>query len=85
MNQDKIIHNLRNPLNTIAMNAELGKLLVQKNPEPEKLLNIFDIILKECKSCSEQLTLLRQTNPSEQSATDILASIGHPSNPPSDD
>jgi hypothetical protein len=59
MNRGKIIHNIRNPLNTIAMNAELGKLSLQKNADPTKLLAIFDIILRECRSCSEQLALLK--------------------------
>jgi hypothetical protein len=59
MNRGKIINNIRNPLNTIAMNAELGKLSLQKNADPTKLLAIFDIILRECRSCSEQLALLK--------------------------
>lgn len=61
MNPEKIIHDIRNPLNTISMNAELGKLTVQRNPDPQKLTAIFEIILKECRICSDQLALLKES------------------------
>lgn len=61
MNPEKIIHDIRNPLNTISMNAELGKLTLQRNPDPQKLVAIFEIILKECRICSDQLALLKES------------------------
>lgn len=77
MNSNKIIHDIRNPLNTIAMNAELGKLSLQKNGDIDKALSIFDTILKECHLCSERLSLLKETigdapeqNPSANHADD---------------
>lgn len=61
MNPEKIIHDIRNPLNTISMNAELGKLSLQRNPDPQKLISIFEVILRECRICSDQLTLLKES------------------------
>lgn len=60
MDSNKIIHDIRNPLNTIAMNAELGKLSLQKNGDLDKALSIFDTILRECHLCSERLSLLKE-------------------------
>jgi signal transduction histidine kinase len=61
MNTEKIIHDIRNPLNTISMNAELGKLSMLRNPDPQKLVAIFEIILKECRICSDQLSNLKES------------------------
>jgi len=61
MNPEKIIHDIRNPLNTISMNAELGKLSLQRNPDPQKLAAIFEVILRECRICSDQLALLKES------------------------
>lgn len=59
MSSNSLIHDIRNPLNTIAMNAELGKLSLQKQGDVDKALLIFDTILKECQVCSERLTELK--------------------------
>ena len=59
MNSNSLIHDIRNPLNTIAMNAELGKLSLQKQGDVNKALSIFDTILKECQVCSERLSELK--------------------------
>lgn len=52
---NKIIHDLRNPLNSIAMNAELAKLLVENRGDHERLLNAVEIVLSECRRCGELL------------------------------
>lgn len=63
-----IIHDIRNPLNTIAMNCELGKLVLEKQQDVEKAMRLFDVILNECHSCEEQLHQLRQwTSPQSSS------------------
>lgn len=59
MNHNTTIHNIRNRLNTISMNAELGKLTVEQQADPEKLVKVLDIILRECQHCSQQLTELK--------------------------
>lgn len=56
MTASKAIHDMRNPLNSITMNAELGNLIVQGGSiDPERLKKIFTIILRECKDCSDRL------------------------------
>lgn len=57
---NKKIHEIRNPLNTISMNAELGKLSLQKTGDIEKALKAFDVIINECQSCGVALTDLKE-------------------------
>lgn len=57
---NKLIHDVRNPLNSIAVNAELGKLTLQKTEDVSRAIEIFDVILNACRSCSGQLTQLRE-------------------------
>lgn len=66
MNSNSLIHDIRNPLNTIAMNAELGKLSLQTQADITKAISIFDTILKECQVCSERLTDLKTAINDEQ-------------------
>lgn len=83
MNSNKIIHDIRNPLNTIAMNAELGKLSLQKTGDVNKALAIFDTILRECQLCSERLTLLRECisdDPSQPEPQQPLSARGNSTN-----
>lgn len=47
-NKDQLVHDLRNPLNTISVNAELGKLLLQKTGDIKKAIEIFEVVLAEC-------------------------------------
>lgn len=56
-----LIHDVRNPLNTISMNAELGKLALQTRGDIDKAIQVFDTILKECKVCGEKLSDLKET------------------------
>lgn len=58
-NTSKIVHDIRNPLNTISMNAELGKLILQKNQDIDKTVAIFNIIINECQKCSLALSELK--------------------------
>lgn len=58
--KSSLIHDVRNPLNTISMNAELGKLALQTRGDVEKALQVFDNILRECKVCGDKLTDLRE-------------------------
>ncbi len=57
---NKLIHDVRNPLNSIAVNAELGKLTLQKTGDVTRAIEIFDVILNACRNCSNHLTELRE-------------------------
>lgn len=48
----KIMHELRNPLNTISMNAELAKMLVLSQNEEVKIEELLDRIIEQCEVCS---------------------------------
>lgn len=56
-----LIHDIRNPLNTISINAELGKLTLQKNGDVTKAIQIFETILAECQLCSKRITDLKES------------------------
>lgn len=51
----QIAHDLRNPLNSISMNAELVKLKLQRAGDPEEVVAYVDRILQECKNCGHVL------------------------------
>lgn len=51
----QIAHDLRNPLNSISMNAELIKLKLQRAGDPEDVVTYVDRILQECKNCGQVL------------------------------
>lgn len=51
----KVAHDLRNPLNSISMNAELIKLKLQRAGDPEEVVTYIDRILQECKNCGAVL------------------------------
>jgi signal transduction histidine kinase len=53
-------HQLRNPLNSISINAELARLQLQKQQDPKEIILSIDRILQECKHCAE---LLNELNP----------------------
>lgn len=53
-------HQLRNPLNSISINAELARLQLQKQQDPNEILLSIDRILQECKHCA---ALLNELNP----------------------
>lgn len=54
--QEKLIHDIRNGLNSIAMNAELARLLVMQNGSNEMITRALDTILKQSTLCSEILS-----------------------------
>jgi hypothetical protein len=49
--KNRFVHDLRNQLNTISMNAELGKLTLERTEDIQKAISIFEIILTECRRC----------------------------------
>lgn len=51
-----LIHDLRNPLNTISVNAELARLQLQKSQDPEAVMQCLNKIINECQKCSQVLT-----------------------------
>jgi len=51
----KVAHDLRNPLNSISMNAELVKLKLQRAGDTEQVIAYLDRILQECRNCSSVL------------------------------
>lgn len=67
-----LIHDIRNPLNTISINAELGKLTLLKNGDVAKAVQIFETILAECQLCSKRITELKESLQDDDSAEAIL-------------
>lgn len=67
---DQLIHDIRNPLNTIAMNAELGKLTLEVNGDKARAIEIFEVILAECKRCGNKLSDLKATQETGSQAND---------------
>jgi signal transduction histidine kinase len=59
--KNRFLHDLRNPLNTISMNAELGKLTLERTGDIRKAISIFETILVECRQCSHLLEELKNT------------------------
>lgn len=55
----QLVHDIRNPLNTISINAELGKLMLERNGDIQRAIHIFDIILGECRNCSRKLDAVK--------------------------
>lgn len=56
----KLIHDVRNPLNNISVNAELGKMILARTGDIEKAREIFTTILEECRKCSDKLEELKE-------------------------
>ncbi|WP_049629626.1 histidine kinase dimerization/phospho-acceptor domain-containing protein [Cellvibrio sp. pealriver] len=59
--KNRFVHDVRNPLNTISVNAELGKLTLERTGDIRKAIGIFEIILAECRHCSQLLDTLQDT------------------------
>lgn len=57
----KQIHDIRNPLNTISMNAELGKLMIEKQKPSEDIIRTLNAIIEQCQLCSEKLDQIKHT------------------------
>ena len=60
-----LIHDLRNPLNTISVNAELARLQIQKSQDPEAVLQCLSKIINECQKCSQVLADVSQARESQ--------------------
>jgi len=54
----QFIHDLRNPLNNISMNAELGLLLCESSGNNTDIAKAFDTIVARCEQMAEQLNIL---------------------------
>lgn len=59
---NRLLHDLRNPLNNISINAELGKLMLERTGDVQRAIHIFDIILNECRNCSNKLDIVKSAS-----------------------
>lgn len=59
--KNQFVHGMRNPLNTISVNAELGRLTLERTGDIRKAISIFEAILLECRQCSHLLDGLLHT------------------------
>lgn len=55
---DQLLHDARGPLNTISINAEVAKLLLQKSAPVADITATLQNIVRECQRCSEILQLI---------------------------
>jgi signal transduction histidine kinase len=63
---DRLVHDARGPLNTISVNAEVAKLLIQKAAPTEGVLAAMQNILRECQRCNDILQLIgNESQPDE--------------------
>lgn len=60
ISKNQFIHDLRNPLNTISVNAELGKLTLERTGDIHKAISVFEAILSECRECSRVLETIQE-------------------------
>ena len=65
---DRLVHDARGPLNTISVNAEVARLLIQKSAPPEGILAAMQNILRECQRCNEILQMIGNESACEQNA-----------------
>ena len=52
---NQLIHDTRAPLNRISMQAELIKIVLEKDMPKEKALAAVDKIIEACQDCSKNL------------------------------
>lgn len=48
----QLMHELRNPLNTISMNAELANLMLQEERDSSEIIVLMERIIAQCVACS---------------------------------
>ncbi len=67
MNPDvsKQIHDIRNPLNVISMNAELAKMLLDQGGDVERIKHCLDKVLNACQQAGGGLDRLRSQSESD--------------------
>lgn len=51
----RLIHDIRSPLSTVSVNAELGKLYLERGDNKESLEQVFDTIAHHCNLCVQRL------------------------------
>ncbi|MCA9728236.1 MAG: histidine kinase dimerization/phospho-acceptor domain-containing protein [Candidatus Eisenbacteria bacterium] len=51
----KLIHDLRNPINSIAMTAELAKLQVASGESADAIVENLETIVRLCRDCGVRL------------------------------
>ena len=52
---DKLVHDIRNELNAIVMNAELARMLVQEKGAVEATVKALEVIVGKSSSCANLL------------------------------
>jgi hypothetical protein len=67
---DRLVHDARGPLNTISVNAEVARLLIQKSAPPEGILTAMQNILRECQRCNEILQMIGNEGTAQEVAAD---------------
>lgn len=67
---DRLVHDARGPLNTISVNAEVARLLIQKSAPPEGILTAMQNILRECQRCNEILQMIGNEGSTREVAAD---------------
>lgn len=59
---NQLIHDARNPLNRISMQAELIKLVLENNMPADKALEAANKIINACQECSQSLELITKNS-----------------------
>lgn len=60
---NKVVHDIRNPLNTLMMTAELGCILAdEKTANPEQMRELFKKIIDESAKITLQIEKLSASN-----------------------
>ena len=67
---DRLVHDARGPLNTISVNAEVARLLIQKSAPPDGVLAAMQNILRECQRCNEILQMIGNESANTDKASD---------------
>jgi len=62
---NKLLHKAKNPLNSITLHAELGKLLIDNEASADELKRAFDVIIAQCQSCEKVLSEMQSTSKRE--------------------
>ncbi|WJG09207.1 histidine kinase dimerization/phospho-acceptor domain-containing protein [Aliiglaciecola sp. LCG003] len=57
---NQFIHSVRNPLNSISLHAELGKMLIENQASTEEIKHAFTVILQQCKCCEQVIGDMRK-------------------------
>lgn len=82
-----LVHDLRNPINSIAMTAELAKLQLERGESPEKVISNLDTIVRICRECGVRLEEVSEGQGSDHAVPLEGESAGSapPESPPRED